>query len=93
MEELLKLLKGNNTRTTEEMAVMLNTSVADINRKLEYLEKIGAIQDESLLPTANGCGNCNGCNGCDGSSAACKGCIPPDAGKNMGRVWKVLVNT
>lgn len=95
MEKLLDLLKDCNTRTVEELAVLLDTSVEDVKRKMEFLENTGMIKDSSILAKEKekSCGNCNGCNGCkgcEGGHAACKGCIPPDAGMNMGKVWEVV---
>ncbi len=88
MEKLLELLRDGNTRTIEELAQLLDTSVEDVKRQLEYLEKTGIIRNVSLLPDM-GCSGCDTCNGCKNSPAACKGCMPPDAGVNMGKVWEV----
>ena len=90
MEELIELLKGCNTRTIEELALLLETSVDDVRRKLEYLENTGIIRNNSLLLHDKGCGSCQGCNKCSGSFAACKGCMPPDVDINMGQVWEVV---
>lgn len=87
MEELLELLRNSNTRTIEELAVLLDTSTDDVLRRLEYLEMTGVIKNDSLFPTEKGC---DGCKGCEGGPAACKGCIPPDVAANMGKVWKVV---
>lgn len=89
MEKLLELLYDSNTRTVEELAMMLHTSVEDVKRQIEYLENTGIIKNISLLSHDNGCGSCQGCQSGEGSCAACKGCIPPDAGVNMGKVWEV----
>ncbi len=89
MEELLELLKDSKTRTIEEIAATLGTSVEDVKRQIEYLERIGMIKPFSLLPTDKGCGGCNGCKGCESSPAVCKGCIPPDVEYNMGKAWEV----
>ena len=89
MEELLKLLKDSNTRTIEEIARALETTVEDVNRQIEYLERIGMIKSITLLPTDRGCGDCNGCNGCNKSPAACKGCIPPGVEYSIGKAWEV----
>ncbi len=89
MERLLEILKDGNTRTIQELAAMLGTSAEDIKRQLEYLEHTGMIKNVNLLPSGNGCGDCNGCSGCESSPAACKGCIPPGADLNMGKVWEV----
>lgn len=83
MDELLRLLKDGNTRTVEQLAAELQTSVSDIRRQLEFLEHIGAIR--RLSAQESGCGSCGGCSG-----GACKGCMPKNAKQNMGEVWEVV---
>ncbi len=83
MEELLRLLQDGNTRTIEQLAEDLHTSVPDIHRQLEFLEHIGAIR--RLSAQESGCGSCGGCSG-----GACKGCMPENAKQNMGELWEVV---
>lgn len=89
MEELLELLKDGNTKTPEEIAGILDTTVENVKRQIEYLEKTGMIKSVSHLPTEKG-KSCRGCSGCEGGPAACKGCIPPEELYNMGKVWEVV---
>ncbi len=106
MQKLLELLTDGNSRTLEMLAKELGTSRDDVERRLEYLEHIGKIREVPGIGSgndcgehagcagSNGCGGCSGCNGCngcsDGSAAACKGCIPQNAGRNMGKLWEVV---
>ncbi len=89
MEELLTLLKDGNARTLELLALELNTDTEDIKRKLEYLEKIGAVKRINLLP--NSAGKCSECAYHSHSGTEpCKGCIPDGGFKNMGEMWEVI---
>ena len=83
MEELLQLLKDGNTRTIEQLAAELHTSVPDVHRQLEFLEHIGAIR--RLSAQESGCGSCGGCSG-----GGCKNCMPKNAKQNMGELWEVV---
>ena len=85
MKELLELLKDGNSRTTETLAEELGTTPEDIRRKIDFLERIGAIQKSGMCTS----GKCGSCGGCD-SAAACKGCIPQNASQNMGTMWEVV---
>ncbi len=77
MEKLLSLLKDGRSRPLEMIASDLGTSVEDVRRKIEFLERSGIIR---RLPSAGGahggsCGaeSCPGCNGCSGCSVGCSG--------------------
>lgn len=87
MEELLKLLKDGHARTLELLASELKTDTDDIKRKIEYLEKIGAVRRISLLSC--GAGKCSECAMSSGT-APCKGCLPDGGFKNMGEMWEVV---
>lgn len=104
MEKLLSLLKDGRSRPLEMIASDLGTSVEDVRRKIEFLERSGIIR---RLPSAGGahggsCGaaSCSGCSGCSagcsgghsGASkgAACSGCMPEEGFRNMGTVWEVV---
>ena len=87
MEELLELLKDGHARTLELLASELKTDTDDIKRKIEYLEKIGAVRRISLLSC--GAGKCSGCAMSSGT-APCKGCLPDGGFKNMGEMWEVV---
>ncbi len=88
MERLLSLLKDGHARTTDMLASELQTSPADIKRKLEYLERMHVIRRLSLAPSAS-CGE--GCKGCEGGHSSCKGCLPDAGLLNMGEMWEVVV--
>ena len=102
MEKLLSLLKDGRSRPVEMIASDLGTSVEDVRRKIEFLERSGIIR---RLPSASGGhgGGCTGCSGCSGCSAgcssghsgasrdaACSGCMPEGGFRNMGTVWEVV---
>ncbi|MBR4224010.1 MAG: hypothetical protein IKR73_04290 [Oscillospiraceae bacterium] len=84
MRKLLSLLTDGETRTIEQLAEELGTDPEDIRRKVEFLERMGAIQKSGLCPSSCG-GSCSGCE----SAAACRGCIPKNASQNMGKIWEV----
>ena len=87
MGELLELLKDGHARTVELLASELNTDVDDIERKLEYLERVGAIK--RIVFCAGKCGSCSGCSAGD-TTIPCKGCMPDGGFKNMGQMWEVV---
>ena len=63
MEELLNLLRDGHSRSIEMLAAELNTSTDDINRKIEFLERVGLIR--RVLNIKNDCSH--GCNGGHGT--------------------------
>ncbi|MBQ7166754.1 MAG: Lrp/AsnC family transcriptional regulator [Treponema sp.] len=101
MEKLLSLLKDGRSRPLEMIASDLGTSVEDVRRKIEFLERSGIIR---RLPSAGGahggsCGaaSCSGCSGCHHAESAsssgqssCGGCMPEGGFRNMGTVWEVV---
>ena len=102
MEKLLSLLKDGRSRPVELIASELGTSVADVRRKIEFLERAGAIRRIPSVSGGHG-GGCTGCSGCSGCSAgcssghsgtaqgtACSGCMPEGGFKNMGAMWEVI---
>ncbi len=66
MRKLLGLLKDGKARSLEMLAAKLDTSVEDIKRKLDFLERMGAVRRVSL--NAAKCGSCGGCSGGSGKS-------------------------
>ena len=44
MEELLNLLRDGHSRSIEMLAAELNTSIDDIIRRIEFLERAGMIR-------------------------------------------------
>ena len=98
MEKLLSLLKDGRSRPVELIAAELGTSVADVRRKIEFLERAGAIRrvGASCSACSGGCGghkSCSSCPGGQGASsqgAACSSCMPEGGFKNMGVMWEVV---
>ena len=89
MEELLNLLKDGHARTLEMLAASLGTDLEDIRRKLEYLERIGAIKRISFsLCDGTKCKECAAHAHSD--TSPCKGCLPDGGFKNMGEMWEVV---
>ena len=102
MEELLSLLKDGRSRPVELLAAELRTSVEDIRRKIEFLERAGAIRRVGASSSGcagghNACPGCSGCtNGCTSGytgvpkDSACSACMPEGGFKNMGVMWEVV---
>ncbi|MBQ9538901.1 MAG: Lrp/AsnC family transcriptional regulator [Treponema sp.] len=94
MKRLLDLLKDGHSRPVDEIAAELETSVGDVRRKIEFLEKSGVIR--RVVSSAGNCtGTCSSCGGCSANagsrkSTACSGCMPEGGFKNMGTVWEVV---
>ena len=94
MEELLALLKDGHARTKELLAMELDTSVEDIERKLEFLENAHVIKRVSFQMQTCDPNHCKTCaahsgKGC-AEGAVCKGCLPKDGFQNMGEMWEVI---
>lgn len=83
MNELLKLLKDGHARSLEMLAMELDTTVEDVKRRIEYLERMNIIRRISLNSAA--CGSCGGCEG-----GKCAGCMPEEGFRNMGEMWEVV---
>ncbi|MCR5511632.1 MAG: Lrp/AsnC family transcriptional regulator [Lachnospiraceae bacterium] len=91
MQKLLELLKDGNSRTVEMLSRDLNTTVEDVRRRMEYLEKIGAIRKIPFMTGNDTNGSCSCCKGCDGgNNTVCKGCMPKGVVYNMGNLWEVV---
>ena len=89
MEKLLSLLKDGRSRPVEMIASDLGTSVEDVRRKIEFLERSGIIR---RLPSASG-GHGGGCAGCtsrqdksnrEGTFPGCSGCSAGCTGGHCG---------
>ena len=59
MDKLLELLKDGHARTIFQISEELNTTVPDIERKLEYMEHMGIIR--KVKPENCSCSGCSGC--------------------------------
>ena len=64
------------------LAMELGTTIEDVKRRIEYLERMNIIRRVSLNAP-----NC-GCNGCEGGK--CAGCMPEGGFRNMGEMWEVV---
>ncbi len=85
----MELLKDGHARTTKLLALELHTSVEDVARQMEYLEKMGIIK--KVVFSSKGCSGCSGCSsGKNAGEHTCKGCIPQDGFQNMGQMWEVV---
>ena len=85
----MELLKDGHARTLEMLAASLHTDLADIRRKLEYLEHIGAIRRISFSVCDGG--RCSECAlHAHSDASACKGCLPDGGFQNMGEMWEVV---
>ncbi|MBP5158557.1 MAG: Lrp/AsnC family transcriptional regulator [Treponema sp.] len=98
MEKLLSLLKDGRSRPVELIAAELGTSVEDVRRKIEFLERAGAIRrvGASCSACSGGCGgghkSCSACPGRQGANVqggTCSSCMPEGGFKNMGVMWEV----
>lgn len=87
MDKLLELLKDGHARTIFQLSEELNTSVEDIERKIEYMEHLGIIRKVKMNNPS-----CSGCSGCSasGKKASCPSCMPSAAIVNMGTMWEVV---
>lgn len=88
MEKLLNLLKDGRSRTVEMLASELQTTTADVERQIDFLERSGIIRrvatsfpkDETLLTAgknpvaipASCNGHCSSCSGCSFGKAGGK---------------------
>lgn len=92
MQVLLSKIKNGEARSTAMLAEEMNTTVEDVTRTLEYLERIGVLRKMELGKFECG-GSCSSCSGCSGSSGKekgpCKGCIPEQGFEHMGVLWEV----
>jgi len=91
MNELLTLLKDGNARSVDHLAAELDTSIEDIERMLEYMEKMGILKRTELGKVGcSDCSTCPGHNAGNGANSPCAGCMPEGGFKNMGVIWEVV---
>ena len=89
MEELIKLLKDGRSRTTEMLAMELNTSVEIVLRDIGFLERTGVIKRVMFSNPQGSPHSCKGCTGCSSGQKACATCMPEGGFKNMGVMWEI----
>ena len=87
MDKLLNLLKDGHVRTIFQLSQELNTTVEDIERKLEYMENMGIIRKVQMNEPK--CSGCSGCSSKEGSGS-CPSCMPNASLINMGTMWEVV---
>lgn len=68
------------------LAIELGTTIDDVKRKIEYMEKIGLIRRISFNISCQTCGSCNAEEG----EKKCPGCMPENGFQNMGEMWEVI---
>lgn len=92
MQVLLRKIRNGEGRSTAMLAEEMNTTVEDVTRTLEYLERIGVLRKTELgkFECNGSCSSCSGCpGGSDKSKGPCKGCIPEQGFEHMGVIWEV----
>lgn len=87
MDKLLELLKDGHVRTIFQLSEELNTTVSDVERKLEYMEHMGIIRKVKMNNPS--CSGCSGCSSKEGSGS-CPSCMPNASLINMGTMWEVV---
>ena len=92
MQVLLGKIKNGEGRSVAMLAEEMNTTVEDVTRTLEYLERIGVLRKTELGKfECNGrCSSCSGCSGKSGNNKGpCKGSIPDQGFEHMGVIWEM----
>ena len=69
------------------LALELNTSVENVKRDIDFLERTGMIKRILFTGTGTEGHSCNGCTGCGTGKKTCEGCMPKDGFQNMGVMW------
>ncbi|MCR4695919.1 MAG: DeoR family transcriptional regulator [Lachnospiraceae bacterium] len=87
MQKLIELLKDGRSRTIEMLAEELGESTENVQRDMDFLERMGVIRRTGYAEAqGHDCSTCGGCK--DGQK--CKSCAPEGGFKNMGTMWEVL---
>jgi len=92
MQVLLGKIRNGEGRSVAMLAEEMDTTVEDVMRTLEYLEKIGVLRKTELgkFECNGSCSSCSGCSGKAGNNKGpCKGCIPEQGFQHMGVIWEV----
>ncbi len=90
MNELLALLKDGKSRTLEMLAQELHTTIENVERDIDFLERSGVIRRISFTDPEKSSPSCNGCSGCGTGKKNCAGCMPDGGFQNMGCMWEVV---
>ncbi len=87
MQKLIELLKDGKSRTKEMLSQELGISSEQLDRDIDYLERMGVIRRTGYEEAQrHDCSTCGGC--ADGQK--CKSCAPAGGFKNMGHMWEVI---
>lgn len=87
MQKLIELLKDGKSRTKEMLTEELGITSEQLDRDIDYLERMGIIRRTGYAEAQ--CHDCSKCGGCtDGQM--CKSCSPEGGFKNMGHMWEVI---
>ena len=90
MEELIGLLKDGKSRTLEMLAAEMHTSVENVKRDIDFLERAGLIKRIVFSGDGKVGHSCTGCTGCGTGNKTCAGCMPENGFQNMGVMWEVV---
>ena len=87
MQKLIELLKDGKSRTKEMLSEELGITSEQLDRDMDYLERMGIIRRTGYAEAqGHNCATCGGCQ--DGQK--CKSCAPEGGFKNMGLMWEVI---
>ena len=90
MNELIELLRDGRSRTLEMLAMELDTSIENVKRDIDFLERMSVIRRIEFTGDGKTGQSCNGCTGCGTGKKTCDGCMPKDGFQNMGVMWEVV---
>ncbi len=90
MEELIGLLKDGKSRTLEMLATEMNTSIENVKRDIDFLERAGLIKRIVFSGDGKVGHSCTGCTGGGTGGKTCAGCMPENGFQNMGVMWEVV---
>ena len=90
MNELLELLRDGKSRTLEMLAAELDSSVENVKRDIEFLERMNVIKRIEFSGTGQSGHSCDGCSGCGTGKKTCAGCMPEGGFQNMGVMWEIV---
>jgi len=90
MNELLELLRDGRSRTLEMLASELGTSMENVKRDIDFLERMNVIKRIEFTGTGQPGHSCEGCSGCGTGKKTCEGCMPEGGFKNMGVMWEIV---
>ncbi|MCR5685143.1 MAG: hypothetical protein K6G81_06925 [Lachnospiraceae bacterium] len=90
MNELIELLRDGRSRTLEMLAIELNTSIENVKRDIDFLERMNVIRRIEFTGDGKTGQSCDDCTGCGTGKKTCDGCLPKGGFQNMGVMWEVI---